>query len=70
MAIFDFVFTTAVVSSVTKIRRRSLAFYGPEERAFIDNNVYNSQYPKILILEGENNRMIYCCILSLCFGVL
>lgn len=52
MAIVDFVFTTAIVSSVTKIRRRSLAFYGPQERAFIENNVYNLTNPKILILEG------------------
>jgi MFS superfamily sulfate permease-like transporter len=52
VAIVDFVFTTAIVSSVTKIRRRSLAFYGPQERAFIENNVYNLQHPKILILEG------------------
>lgn len=48
----DFVFTTALVSSVSKIRRRSLAFYGPQERAFIENSVYNMQFPKILILEG------------------
>lgn len=43
--------TTASVSSVARIRRRSLAFYGPQERAYIENNVYNLQYPKILILE-------------------
>lgn len=51
MAIFDFVLTTASVSSVSRIRRRSLAVYGPQERAYIENNVYNIQYPKILILE-------------------
>ena len=52
MAIFDFMFTAATGSSVAKIHRRSLALYGPTERAFIENNVYNVQYPKILILEG------------------
>eukprot|EP00804_Cyclotella_cryptica_P022107 CCRYP_011586-RE/>CCRYP_011586-RE protein AED:0.10 eAED:0.10 QI:247/1/1/1/0.41/0.53/13/246/985 len=51
VAIFDFVLTTASVSSVSRIRRRSLAFYGPQERAYIENNVYSMQYPKILILE-------------------
>jgi MFS superfamily sulfate permease-like transporter len=45
------VLTTASVSSVTRIRRRSLAFYGQQERTYIENNVYNLQYPKILILE-------------------
>ena len=45
-------FTAATGSSVAKIHRRSLAIYGPTERAFVENNVYNMQYPKILILEG------------------
>eukprot|EP00804_Cyclotella_cryptica_P023747 CCRYP_011133-RA/>CCRYP_011133-RA protein AED:0.19 eAED:0.19 QI:245/0.75/0.77/1/0.75/0.77/9/246/723 len=55
VAIFDFVLTTASVSSVSRIRRRSLAFYGPQERAYIENNVYSMQYPKILILEVLSN---------------
>lgn len=51
VAIFDFVLTTASVSSVSKVSRRSLAFYAPNERVFVENHVYNSQHPKIVTLE-------------------
>jgi len=51
VAIFDFVWTTASVSSVKRVSRRSMAFYRPQERSFIENHVYNSQHPKIATLE-------------------
>jgi len=51
VAIFDFVVTTASVSSVIRVSRRSLALWRPQERAFIENNVYNATSPKIVTLE-------------------
>lgn len=60
-------FTAATGSSVAKIHRRSLAIYGPTERAFVENNVYNMQYPKILILEGMCETPHLSCCSSLIF---
>ncbi|KAL7542533.1 hypothetical protein ACHAXR_011871 [Thalassiosira sp. AJA248-18] len=51
VAIFDFVVTTASVSSVVRVSRRSLAMWRPQERTFIENHVYNAQCPKIVTLE-------------------
>ena len=50
VAIFDFVWTTASVSSVVRVSRRSLAIWGPQERSYIENHVYNVQSPKIITL--------------------
>lgn len=51
MAIFDFVWTTASVSSVVRVSRRSLAMWRPIERTYVENQVYNAQSPKIVTLE-------------------
>ena len=51
VAVFDFVVTSASVSNVVRVSRRSLAMWRPQERAFIESNVYNSQCPKIVTLE-------------------
>ena len=50
MAIFDFVLTSANVSSVVRVSRRSLALWSPQQRTIIEN-VYNAQSPKIITLE-------------------
>jgi len=50
VAVFDFVLTSASVSNVVRISRRSLAMWTPQQRTFIENNVYDAQYPKITTL--------------------
>ena len=50
VAIFDFVLTSANVSSVVRVSRRSLALWSPQQRTIIEN-VYNAQSPKIITLE-------------------
>lgn len=51
VAIFDYVWTSANVTSVVRVARRSLAIWSPQQRAFIENHVYNAQHPKIVTLE-------------------
>ena len=51
VAVFDFVWTAASVSSVIRVSRRSFAVWRPQERAFIEHNVYNAQCPKIVTLQ-------------------
>ena len=51
VAIVDFVLTAASISNVSRVSRRSMAFYRPQERAYIENHVYNSFHPKIVTLE-------------------
>ena len=43
VAIFDFVWTTANVSSVIRVSRRSLALWGPQARAFIDRQYHTGK---------------------------
>ena len=52
VAIFDFVFTAATVSSVDRVSRRSLALWSPQQRAFIDNQ-YNSG--RIVTMQCKGN---------------
>ncbi len=51
VAVFDFVWTTASVSNVVRVARRSIALWSPLERSFIENHVYSVQFPKIITLE-------------------
>lgn len=51
VAIFDFVRTTAIVSNVNRVSRRSSALFSPRERTYIENHIYSSQFPKIITLE-------------------
>ena len=55
VAVFDFMLTTASVSSVNRVSRRSLAVWRPKERTFIDNTVYNSRCPQIVTLEVKGS---------------
>lgn len=52
MAIFDFVWTSATVSSVVRVSRRSLALWSPQQRLFI-NEQYNSDRIVTLQLRGS-----------------
>ena len=51
IAIFDYVWTSANVSSVVRVSRRSLTLWSPRQRAYIESHVYNAQHPKIITLE-------------------
>ena len=51
MAVFDFVWTTASISNVVRVARRSVALWNPRERTFIESVVYSAQFPKIITLE-------------------
>jgi MFS superfamily sulfate permease-like transporter len=51
VAIFDFVRTTAIVSNVNRVSRRSSALFSPRERSYIENHIYSIQFPKIITLE-------------------
>ena len=52
MAIFDFVWTTATVSSVVRVSRRSLMLWSPQQRLFI-NEQYNTGRIVTLQLRGS-----------------
>lgn len=51
VAIVDFVRTTAIISNVNRVSRRSSALFSPRERTYIENHIYSSQFPKIITLE-------------------
>ncbi|KAL7430923.1 hypothetical protein ACHAXH_003229, partial [Discostella pseudostelligera] len=51
VAVFDYVWTSANVSSVVPVARRSLTLWSPQQRTYIENHVYNAQHPKIVTLE-------------------
>jgi MFS superfamily sulfate permease-like transporter len=51
IAIFDYVWTSANVSSVVRVARRSLTLWSPQQRSYIESHVYNAQHPKIVSLE-------------------
>ncbi len=51
IAIFDYVWTSANVSSVVRVARRSLTLWSPQQRSYIESHVYNAQRPKIVPLE-------------------
>jgi MFS superfamily sulfate permease-like transporter len=51
VAIIDFVLTTANVSTVARVSRRSLAMWRPQERGILETTAYNSDRAQILTLE-------------------
>lgn len=51
IAIFDYVWTSANVSSVLPVARRSLTLWSPQQRTYIENHIYNAKHPKIVTLE-------------------
>ncbi|KAL9190695.1 hypothetical protein ACHAXT_000401 [Thalassiosira profunda] len=51
VAIFDYVLTSASVSHVVRVSRRSLAIWRPQERSFLEKQVYDAYCPKIVTLE-------------------
>ena len=50
-AILDFVLTTANVSTIARVSRRSLAMWRPQERGILETTVYHPDRAQILTLE-------------------
>jgi MFS superfamily sulfate permease-like transporter len=51
IAIVDYVFTTARVSSMTRVVKQSRAVWRPDQRQLLNKHGYHIQHPKIVTLE-------------------